>query len=354
MATNSIRNSNIELLRIVSMLMIMTHHFIIHALYPEVMTGAPAAVVWLNAICYVAVNCFVLISGYFSIRLSWRRIVSWTFIVVFYALVTNITERYLGGGRPGKTLLWYSLFPFAHNASWWFVTQYTILMLVSPLLNAALKSLDNRSATVALMAVLVADVYIGWWGQQDNGYSIFHFITLYVVGSMLHRNEQSLWAQPWLRRAPRLWSLAIWLGCATLWSILLLWKGMPTVLYRSAVSYNNPLVLLGAVALFCFFLRLNFKSRAVNYIAQSAIAAYLLQDGIPSLYDCFADRFAQPTVAGNIAVILCGAVAFFAFGIAVDQIRLVLWRTASRLLTRWAPQLMNGAPMAETHQTINN
>ena len=223
------------MLRIVSMLMIMTHHFIIHALYPEVMTSAPAAVVWLNAICYVAVNCFVLISGYFSIRLSWRRIVSWTFIVVFYALVTNITERYLGGGRPGKTLLWYSLFPFAHNASWWFVTQYTILMLVSPLLNAALKALDNRSATVALLAVLVADVYIGWWGQQDSGYSIFHFITLYVVGSMLHRNEQSLWAQPWLRRAPRLWSLAIWLGCATLWSVLLLWKGMPTVLHRSAV-----------------------------------------------------------------------------------------------------------------------
>lgn len=330
------RKSNIELLRIVSMLMIMTHHFIIHALYPNVMDGdAPVGAIWLNALCYVAVNCFVLISGYFTIRLSWRRILSYLFMVIFYAFVINLAIRLNAGGRPGKSLLISSLFPLTHNNHWWFITQYTMLMLISPLLNAALKAMDRKAMRFSLICLLVADVYIGWWGNVDNGYSIFHFITLYVLGNTLRQSEDTLAAHAWLKRYPKAKLLAVYLLAATLWAALVMWQGTPALINRSELSYNHPLVMLGAAALFCLFLRLDVpNSKAINRIAQSAIAAYLLQDALPEVYPLSVKYLSQPTTWGNLGVILLAAVAFYLFALVFDQLRLLAYRLLEKIFAR--------------------
>ena len=75
-----LRNSNIELLRIVSMLMVVVLHFnnngantgIVNM--PEVLTERLTWGFLVESLCLVAVNCFVLISGYFSIKLKVRSL----------------------------------------------------------------------------------------------------------------------------------------------------------------------------------------------------------------------------------------------------------------------------------------
>lgn len=323
------RNSNIELLRIACMLMIVVLHFIIHSIYPGVAVGkAPWPVTWLFALCYVAVNCFVLISGYFSIRLSWKKVAAYVFLIMFYALVTGVVSRMLSGGNIGKTLVLGILFPFAHNNTWWFIHEYTLLMLFSPLLNAALKALDNRQLMIKMALALVADVYVGWWGNSDGGYSLIHFIVMYLMGHTLRRwidgEWRSLPAQGVL--------LATYLLCAMLWTAMLKWDILPDVIPLKWLAYNNPLTMLGAVALFVLFLRLTFRSKVVNYVAQSAIAAYLLQDGIRYVYTFFSNRFMQPTMLGNIAVIVVASVVFFLGALLFDQLRLFGYRLLVRLV----------------------
>lgn len=64
------RDSNMELLRIVCMLFILMHHFIVHVFCPELVVcdgnlGWYRAVgIVVNGFIYVGVNCFILISGY--------------------------------------------------------------------------------------------------------------------------------------------------------------------------------------------------------------------------------------------------------------------------------------------------
>lgn len=90
------RDSNLELLRIVCMYMIILHHLIAHGVrcvgysaYPmesfDFQRQFPFVI--LNAFCVVAVNCYVLISGYFGIKPTFKKLLRLFFICAFYSII---------------------------------------------------------------------------------------------------------------------------------------------------------------------------------------------------------------------------------------------------------------------------
>ena len=63
------RNSNIELLRIVSMVLIVMFHFSVHGAWPEDgPLSSDTAVEMLSFGGKLGVNCFMLITGYFMVH----------------------------------------------------------------------------------------------------------------------------------------------------------------------------------------------------------------------------------------------------------------------------------------------
>ena len=73
------RNSNLELLRIVAMLMVTMLHFNACAnvdlmSFPDGMLCQYKWAFMIESFCIVAVNCFVLMSGYFGIKLKGRSV----------------------------------------------------------------------------------------------------------------------------------------------------------------------------------------------------------------------------------------------------------------------------------------
>ena len=82
------RQSNIESLRIVLMFFIVLHHFIVHAAEPDLLystTIDPSIAVGaiLNGFLYMAVNCFILISGYFGIKFKLKGVVN-LYLILFF------------------------------------------------------------------------------------------------------------------------------------------------------------------------------------------------------------------------------------------------------------------------------
>ena len=92
------RESSLELLRIVSMLMVLTVHFVGAAFglpTPEELQSPTASMLWKNALeslAIVGVNCFVLISGYFGIRASWKGLLHYTLLCLFASLVVYVFQ----------------------------------------------------------------------------------------------------------------------------------------------------------------------------------------------------------------------------------------------------------------------
>ena len=80
------RNSNLEMLRILAIVMILyIHAFGLISGMGYTNFGREITVL-ANCICNIGVSCFILISGYFSIRFDWDKIIRMEIMVIFYSL----------------------------------------------------------------------------------------------------------------------------------------------------------------------------------------------------------------------------------------------------------------------------
>lgn len=79
------RNSNIELLRIVCILMIITMH--VFGLFRDI--EDPIIVhsnVFINSFCNIAVTSFVLISGYYGVRTDYKKLLKYNVTITIYSI----------------------------------------------------------------------------------------------------------------------------------------------------------------------------------------------------------------------------------------------------------------------------
>ena len=143
--------------------------------------------VLLMCMSITAVNCFVMISGYFRIRQSWKGFFNLYTQCAFYMLVlTLMAVVFLDG--TWMDVVKKTLFPLT-GSGYWFMTAYFALFLFAPVLNSAFEKQNLRQRTLSLVALLLVDVYIGYMHQAPevtiDGYSAIHFLVIYYLGMYL-------------------------------------------------------------------------------------------------------------------------------------------------------------------------
>lgn len=191
MPVNQERKSNIELLRIISMGMIVIYHVFVHGIAP---TGILSQTT-LSMLCIpviFGVNIFVIISGYFGIRLSWRSFLSLMWIIAFYKLFHLCGDTFLL--KIEHPIFEWILKPLSGPISGggWFIDIYVLLMLISPLLNKLLSTLNQHDYWVGLGILSLLDIGYGFFLNKHfdaYGYSLLHFILLYYIGNMLQKHR---------------------------------------------------------------------------------------------------------------------------------------------------------------------
>lgn len=326
------RLSNIELLRLLSMFMVL----VLHADYAAL--GVPAAAdlsvspaetaarVLLEQLSLVAVNVFVLISGWFGVRLTVRSLGSLLFQVMFYALlIIGVVAATLGIPAEQCPTAWLTLVPGYHH---WFIRSYIGLMLLSPVLNAFTASCTVRRLAVVTGSFFAFQTVYGWICNADgflNGYSLLSFIGLYLLGHLAHRLQ---WHTR--RRRAMVW---IYPGCVVANTVVTLLM----LACRGSVpawvnSYNSPLVIAGALGLVLTFAGMKpWTSRTVNAAAASSLAVYLIHFN-PLLFAHYLaacrSLYRNLPPGADLAAILLFAAAVFCVCLAVDRLR--VWIVAPR------------------------
>lgn len=310
------RSSNFELLRIVAMTMIVVHHVIVHGIYPQLGgAGSSAILPVIDSLVIYGVNLFVMISGYFLIKLSWRSYINLMWIIAFYKLFHLCVDTFvLEIGHP-----WYEwiLKPVSAPVSGggWFVDIYVLLMLVSPLVNKFLLSVQKNEYFGGLFILLLLDIgyaHLLKMHFDAYGYSLLHFITLYFIGYGI-RHYQNI---------SRKTAGILLLGSIALTSILSI---LPLRLPIIMSGYNNPLVMVSSCCIFILFATIKMQpNRIVNGMAASVFPVYLIHDGGnvgKFFYATIGTWWKEDSLCIFALQVLLLIVSLFVMTIAIDQIR---------------------------------
>lgn len=294
------RNINIELLRIICMIMVVVGHGIISSRYMESKDLCKNNVSWgIMAYVSVAVNCYFLITGYFGEKQKFRisKIFSLWGETIFYSIVIALIFSVLNDqySLTSTYLLIYSFPVFFKN--YWFIQAYIVLLLIRPFLNIVLYKINRIQFQYLLFVGLIFfslhETFIPVSHTLDNsqGYGIIWAIYMYFVGAYIQRYLQSL-------RLPKkkLFYAMLYISvCMAIYfsGYLIVKLGIAggEKSRGNFYAYNSISMFIASLSLFIFFTKINthFVTKIQNIIlffSKTAISVYLIS-AHPLLFTSF-------------------------------------------------------------------
>ena len=267
------RESGLELLRIVCIfLIILMHSFGMIKDYCSInniyITGGI-----INAIGNVGVSCFLLISGYFGIKLKADKFIYLIYITTLYTVLSSII-CHSSGFDIIKSLV---VVPIYGN---WFISCYLILMLLSPFIDRLIKSLSEFEFKILISILFIVSsflptLFISYYHTviTSGGKCLVYVFFLYLVGRYIGLYRQGL-------KNENIFMWGIFIIIITSISLFnLLITELLDRECRILAMDCSPLILFSSIILLYIFKNFKFHSKFINFIAKSVLAVYLL-DGL--------------------------------------------------------------------------
>jgi surface polysaccharide O-acyltransferase-like enzyme len=194
------RNSNYELLRITSMLMIVIYHIIAHSNILANTTGMIHYILrFIEAILIVHVNSFVLVTGYYQCKsdFKFKKLVALNNQVWFYRAVICVVLILFNVITLNRVDVIRNIMPI-DLGFYWFIDIYMLLYCLSPFLNILINKMDQKTFRKLLVTCFVVISLISTITKQqavynNNGYSLANFIFLYFIGSYFRIYKIEIW-----------------------------------------------------------------------------------------------------------------------------------------------------------------
>lgn len=160
----NLRNSNIEFLRFLSMLMIIAYHYSIYGFYAEdiIHTANKYFVDIFGMFGKVGTDIFVLITGYYMVksRLTAKKLLELMGQIWFYTLgILLAVILSLGPSAADLSMIKLSVLPIT-NSHYWFVSYYVLLMLISPFINVLLHSISRQMHAVLCLLLFALTTFL--------------------------------------------------------------------------------------------------------------------------------------------------------------------------------------------------
>lgn len=179
-----VRNSNLEILRIISIIMIIAHHYAVHGFDYVAYSFNKNILELMYSGGKLGVDIFVLISGYYMInsKFTLNKFLKLASEVFVYSTALFLLFYILGSDVKLDISI---LAPITQN-SFWFITCYVMLMLLTPFLNHFCKNISQKQH-LSLIAVLtlmfpVSQLFLLKELKIYNS-NLIIFVLLYLIAS---------------------------------------------------------------------------------------------------------------------------------------------------------------------------
>ena len=278
------RNYGIDLLKIVSMLMVIILHILGHGgmLKKVPFLSAKYEMLWLLEIsCFCAVNCYALASGYVGCCSRYRYsnlILLWLRVLFYTIIITTIFFMVLPSMNTSET--WVNAFFPVSMVQYWYFSAYVLLFFFIPFLNIVIKTLSKKQMEISLGFLFVLFSVLPSIFKKDifiivKGYSGLWLIFLYLVGGYLRKYHP-------LKKIEKVSLISRYLGLIFLTWLVKFCEEFFTQRSFSddyLVTYNSLTIAISSVFLLCFFERLKLSLKVIKVIkifAPAVFSVYLI------------------------------------------------------------------------------
>lgn len=334
------RDSNIELLRIICMVMIVAHHLFLHGGIFEQSESNMTNLLFGGVLMpggKIGYDCFIIITAWFCTGKEFKgsRLVKIALEVIFYNFVGMALAATLNNGQiePVSLRNWigciFPVFGISHG----FAVYYMIFLMILPLLNTVSEKMSKRNiqAIIVLMFMMqigakVLSVIIDYSSFVDLDNGLFTFIILYFAIVYIKKYPLKICDN---KAILAIVLVFIWIINAAVNILSVKYPEMK--LFSMAIRVlNDDISPLNMMAGFClFFIFKGFKIKhnsIINFIASHTFGILLLHDHNYFRYVIWKRVFFVENFYGvklpmlvvySVAVVL----AIFVAGIIIDTVR---------------------------------
>jgi len=192
------RNSNIEFLRIFSMLLIICSHFCVHneIIKSSLPLGINRFLLEFFSLGNIGVIIFILITGYFGVKnntpFKLKRFIILILQTFFYSFVIYIV--FVVSGKTSFSLIGFikALLPITFK-TYWFMTSYIILYIFMPYINKLINSINRKEHKNLCLICIIIFYFLSTLTTSDfYGNQLIQFFSLYIIGAFIGKYKYNI------------------------------------------------------------------------------------------------------------------------------------------------------------------
>ena len=159
---HSKRNINIDIIKVVSLLLVIGVHFFLYTKFYSIdYAFVSIPFIAIRNICMACVPLFIVVTGYLNKDKTWNRkyYLNIGRIYLLYSLaifiLTLVDNKYTINTTIFKTVL-INILKYKYYG--WYINMYVGLMLIAPIINVAFKNMEDSTRKHAILNIILAIV----------------------------------------------------------------------------------------------------------------------------------------------------------------------------------------------------
>lgn len=330
------RNSSIELLRIICMLLIVAHHYSYYSGFPDIsyenFNVQSVFTQLFGAFGQFSCAVFAVISGYYisaqdfdtseQVYKHYKKVIPMIAQFMFYSIGIMLVLGCINRIDFTSENIIQSCLPVIYGN--WYVRYYILFFLFVPFLNIMTSKLSEKMFTALVVMSFVIWAVVPYFVKGTFYFSCEDFfLVMYFIGAYLRRYMEK-------RLSTRIIIIGFVISILAYIATIVLYD-----LYgyyqmndeyfttaQSVMKYNQPLTAVAAVFTFLLFNRVSFYNYFINGLAASVMGVYLIHDNNLLKYAIWRDIFPDFNFAGSIYIhAILKVLLVFIVCIAIDMIR---------------------------------
>lgn len=286
---NLLRNSNFEILRIISMLFIIAGHLTIQSGILNTNSFNKLWAIIFGSAFGIADNIFILISSYFltDCKFSVKRVLKVYLEVLIITIPLTLISAIFIGYKVDLNDIIRGLFPYS-GSPLWFATCYITMLLFSPFLN---KILNNEKITKQVLVLLffinvIPSTFLFRNDFFYSGESVW-FCFLYLLVGYFKKYATGDWIKNKSKYTFLLIAILIYIGLVGLYfGINIVGNSFDIIAKLNSqlsldtyfiTRYHTLPVFICSICIFIFVAtRKSFTSNVINFISSGVFSVYVI------------------------------------------------------------------------------